>query len=447
MSDDAMQLLSDFRCEVPLPAAGATAAAYARVVNGASARPRRPARLAGRGRLSVALAASLLVFAAAAVAAVKEAPWWQSGEPPVDPRQVISVARDNLPAQVDVAHARTVVTAGDAALVAVPLDATGYCLIPAIDGAATLGAQCEYQVTNPERGDDDRTVSATRGAAAGAAPAWIVYGRITDRRAASIDLGPFALGLAPGGFFLTEVPPAEWPRLSGTATRGAILDGSGSVLRRGCVNWAIAPGGTTVDGEYPVPLWSDSDGGTCKPQKAPALPTVDLASAKKLFDVTLTQNYGAWKAGQTVSFEAARRSDGTSCLVAAGPQPSGSGPGFADGCGAGGGGTGADRPIDAEIGAGLTHVAGKAVYTWDVSGTIDPAANIARLELRSDTTTTPVMSGGGYFFGQFPATTPGPQQGAVSMPPGRWQLVGLDAAGDEVAHVDLVALYRSARPH
>lgn len=400
-----------------------------------------------RRRLSLVIALALPVFAAATVAAVKEAPWWQSGEPPIDPQQVVSVARDNLPAHVDVARARTVVTSGAAALVAVPLNATGYCLIPALDGRATLGAQCEYQVTKPEAGDDDRAVSATRRATAAAPAAWIVYGRITDPRAARIDLGPFAVNLATGGFFLANVPEADWARLSGSATSGAILDVSGGVLRRGCVNWAAAPDDSVRDGEYPIPLWSDSSGGNCKAQKPPMPPTVDLGAAKKLFDVTLTQNYSIWNAGQTVTFEAAPRSDGTSCLVASGPQSSGRGVMFSNGCGAASGGTSTTRPIDVAIGAGLTHVDGKAVYTWDITGSVARGSKIAALELRSDGASIPVAFGGGFFFAQFPVTTPGPQQGTLSMPPGNWLLVGLDAAGDEVARVDLVALHRQATPH
>ena len=443
-----LEVLDEFRSEVPPADDAAVERALARIATGAPTRSRsRLGRFARRQRLTLVIALAALLLAAASVAAVKEGPWWQGGRPPVDPRAVASVARDNMPASVKTADARTVVTSGDAALVAVPLNATGYCLIPALHGRGTLGAQCEYQVRNPERGDDDRSISVTR-RASGADPAtWLVYGRVTDPRAARIDLGPFALDLATGGFFLAEVPAADWSPLSGSVTRGSILDGSGGVLRRGCVNWAVAPVGTARDGEYPVPLWSESNGGKCSVQKPPVLPTVDLGAAKKLFDVTLTQNYGVWKEGQTVTFEAAPRSDGTSCLVARGPQASGTGFALSSGCGAASGGTTAEHPIDVGIGAGLTHVDGKPVYTWDASGAVAPDSKIAKLELRSNGETTPVAFAGGFFFAQFPVTTPGPQRGAVSMPPGEWLLVGLDATGDQVAQVDLVALYRHATPH
>jgi hypothetical protein len=133
--------------------------------------------------------------------------------------------------------------------------------------------------------------------------------------------------------------------------------------------------------------------------------------------------------------------------VATGPQQSTKGLDLSGGCGALGAGTSAERPIDVGIGAGLTHVDGRAVYTWDISGAVDPASEIVKLELRSDGGTTPVAFGGGFFFAQLPVTTPGPQQGTVAMPPGKWLLVGLDAAGRQVAQVDLVALHRQATPH
>jgi hypothetical protein len=449
MTDNTMQLLTDFRSEIPLPDDEATRSAYERIVATTSAQQHFLPRLIGRRRLTLVLAAGALILAAASVAAVKEAPWWQNGAPPVDPQEVVSVASDNLPANVDVARARTVVTAGDAALVAVPLNSTGYCLIPALDGRATLGAQCEYQVKNPQSGDDDRTISATRRANGDRPAAWIVYGRITDARAAKIDLGAFTLDLASGGFFLGQVPQAQWSQLSGSATRGTILDSSGGVLRRGCVNWASAPTGTGADGEYPLPLWSEQSGGTCKPQKPVTPPTVDLGAAKKVFDVTLTQNYSLWKAGQTITFEAAPRSDGTTCLVASGPGTAGTnrGLGFTNSCAATSEQANAKQPINVGLGAGLTHIGSNAVYAWDISGAVDPRSGIAKLELRSDTSTTPVTFGGGFFFAQLPATSPGPQKGTVSMPPGQWLLVGLDATGHQIAEVDLVAAHRHASPH
>lgn len=449
MRDDTMQLLTDFRKEIPLPDQEAVDLAYKRVMACRNAGRPSLQPLIGRRRFVVALAAGALVLAAASVAAVREAPWWQSGTPPVDPQEVVSVAGDNLPARVDVTRARTVATAGDAALVAVPLNSTGYCLIPALDGHATLGAQCEYQVMNTQSGADDRTVSATRVASGNQQAAWIVYGRITDPRAARIDLGAFSVNLVQGGFFLGQVPQSQWAHLSGSATSGAILDSSGAVLRRGCVDWANAPSSAGRSGEYPLPLWSESSGSSCKPQTPVVPPTVDLSAARKLFDVTLTQNYSIWKTGETITFEAAPRSDGTTCLVASGPGTPGTnqGYGFTNSCVATNDQANANQPINVDLDAGLTHVDGKAVYTWDVTGAVDPRSGITKLEIRSGTSTTAVSFGDGFFFAQLPATSPGPQKGSVSMPPGQWLLVGLDSTGREVAQVDLGAQHQRSSPH
>lgn len=448
MTDETLQMLADFRSELPLPNQEATHAAYQQVIATESRRQRLPGRLLRGKRLTLALVAVALVLAAGSVAAVKEAPWWANGAPPVDPQEVVAVAGDNLPAHVDVADARTVVTDGDAALVAVPLNQTGYCLIPALGGRASLGAQCEYQVANPEQGNDDRTVSATRHQEDDAPAAWIVYGRITDPRAAKIDLGPFMLDLTAGGFFLAQVPQDDWAQLSGSATNGTILNSSGGILRHGCVNWANAPTATGADGESPLPLWTDASGGICKPQQPTAAPpTIDIGAATTLFDVTLTQDYSVWKAGQTISFDAVPRSDGATCLVASGPGSSGThrSYSFTNTCT---GQTNTKQPID-DVGldAGLTHTDGNAAYTWAVTGKVKPGSTIRKLELRSDTSTTPVSFGDGFFFAQLPAITPGPQKGSVSMPPGQWLLVGLDANGQEVAQVDLVAQHQQASPH
>src|SRR5438270_1947710 len=148
---DELTLLAEFRADVPFADPATTARIYREATLSRSRSRSSRRRLIRRNRLTLALAATALVLAAAAVAAVKEVPWWQEGPPPVDPHAVASVAADNLPANVAVANARTVATAGDAALVAVPLGKTGYCLIPTLGGRGNLGAQCQYRVTDPER--------------------------------------------------------------------------------------------------------------------------------------------------------------------------------------------------------------------------------------------------------------------------------------------------------
>lgn len=406
-------------------------------------------RALGRRRMAVVAAVAVLAFAAAAVAAVRVAPWWQGGEPPVDPQAVASVARDNMPANVRVTQARTVVTAGDAALVAIPLDQTGYCLIPALDGHASFGASCVYQVAHPQKGDSDSARTATRARSAKAPARWIAYGRITDPRARKLDLGAFTVELATGGFFLAQVPDAEWSTLNGTANRGAILDGSDNVLRRGCVNWGASPDAGRPQGfsRSATALWMDQPSGECKPQTLPPIPTIDLNHGRTLFEVTLTKPFSIWKAGEQIRFEEAPASDGTTCVIPIGPRTPREL--YNHGCV----GTRIAQlrtglpPISTEIGAGLSHEDGKAFYAWDVTGSTNPSAKIAKLTLSSPSASAEVAYGDNFFFAQLPVTTPGPRVGSVPFPDGPWTLTGYDAAGHEVAQVDLNELHHQASPH
>lgn len=442
VTDDALQLLADFRSNVPLPTEAVAEAVYQRAVQGQPRQPRR--RFAGRRRLVPVGVVALLAFAAAAFAAVREAPWWQGGSAPVDPQAVVSVARDNMPADVRVADARTVATDGDSALVAVPLDETGYCLIPALDGHASLGASCVYSVTHAERGDSDSSETAVR-ARSGDTPArWLAFGRITDPRASKLDLGAFTVDLAPGGFFLVEIPDAQWASLGGTANRGAILDGSGQVLRRGCVNWGASPNGASS--RFASTLWVDQPSGECTPQTLPPVPTIDLSQATKLFDVTLTQPFSIWRTGQSITFEKAPASDGRTCVVVLGPGLPVNG--FGNGCGfrldlprSG------DPPINPAMGTDLHHANGNAFYAWQITGSTDPSAGITKLTLTSGSASATVDYRDNFFFAQLPATTPGPRVGDVPLPDGPWVLTGYDAAGRQVYRVDLNALQKRNEPH
>jgi hypothetical protein len=180
VTDHDDQLLLDFRSEVPLPDAETAAR-----VRRAAMRTPAPRRVLGLRRRSVGigLAAAALVLVGGSVAAVLQQPWWQGGESPVDPRSVALLARDNLPAKVDTSRARTVARVDEAALVAVPLDESGYCLVPSLGGRASFGGSCVYELVNPEQGGSD----VTRSLAPHGGP-WLVYGRIAHPRAAAIDL-------------------------------------------------------------------------------------------------------------------------------------------------------------------------------------------------------------------------------------------------------------------
>ncbi len=294
MTDHDLQLLAGFRSKVPFPDAKTTDRIRRRAVSPQARAPRRLIPLFRRPRPIIVLAAALVIVGGA-VAAVSELPWWQNGAPPVDPQSVASIARDNLPAHIDTSRARTVAQIGDAALVAVPLNKTGYCLIPSLGGRANLGGGCMYQVVDPQQGFSDQTRSLARPAPA----AWIVYGRITDSRAATIDFGVFSVPLKTGGFFLAHVPEDQWTTLNGRANPGRILDASGATLRTGCVNWGPSPTSHEA-GHGGVSLWADGNA-PCKPHRSPGPPTVDLDNAEKLVELTLKTDVSIWKAGTVVA--------------------------------------------------------------------------------------------------------------------------------------------------
>lgn len=404
------------------------------------------ARAAGLGRRLrsrrqfVLVVVAALVVVGGSVAAVREVPWWRSGTPPVDPRAVASVARDNMPANVDTARARTVSQDGSAALVAVPLDATGYCLIPALNGRGELGAQCEYQVTRPEQGDDDRTVSLAHPAGQSSPAAWLVYGRITDPRAAILDLGAFRVSLATGGFYVKQIPEGRWAALSGTANPGRILDDSGHLLRSGCVNWGPSPANKPA-GSADLPLFSSTDG-VCKPQQAPVPPTPDYSRAEKLVEFTLVHDFSIWKAGTTVALWQAPAGSGTICdwVAAATPAPS---PSTTSHGLPGSGGCGSaqqpaekqDRPyenLSVDVGGGGL-----------IAGRVSALSSIDKVVLESAAGSTTLPLGNCWFIGQLPeGSRPG------QLPPGGpFTIAGYRADGALVARSSIEQLVKNASPH
>jgi hypothetical protein len=414
---------------------------------GARTAPRLPLR---RRWLIPVGALALLLIAGAAVAAVGGLPWWQSGSPPVDPQAVAAVARDNMPAAVETAHARTVVHDGGAALVAVPLGQTGYCLIPTLGDRGVLGAQCEYQVRNPGSGDDDRLESYAEPASRPGGPAWVVYGRITDPDAAVLDLtqaagAHFTIALQPGGFFLAEIPTDRWTALANGAGPGRILDASGKTLRTGCVNWGPSP--MSKDAGSDVALWSDSDGGSdCKPEpQLPTLQTADLAQAHKLVQLMLTSSYGIYKQGAPLALWEAPGANGSDCVFEAradeAPTPlGGDNPAGGGGCSPSSAwSTPAGHPITVTLGASRLP---DGSYAGLIQGHVDPASGISRLELSSAKTNMPVTFANGWFLAQLPNSSD------VHLPSGGpWLLTGYNNAGDEVAQLNLNDLQKQAEPH
>ncbi len=428
MTDHDVQVLADFRSEVPLPGVETAERIRRHAMRPPARAPRRLVPFHLRGRRLGSVVAAALVVVGGSVAAVSELPWWQNGAPPVDPQSVASIARDNLPANVDISRARTVAQVGDAALVAVPLNKTGYCLIPSLGGRANLGGGCEYQLS-------DRTVSLARPAPA----AWIVYGRITDPRAANLDLGAFSVPLKSGGFFLAHVPEDQWTTLNGRANPGRILDTNGATLETGCVNWGPSPTNDEA-GSRRVPLWRRSTG-PCRPQPTFGPPRVDLDSARKLVELTLAAEFSIWKDGTVVALWQAPADHGLVCTYvgAASPAPSGtandlpSGPGW---CG---------RTADESAPSAVRPFGGVSFSVGGgglVTGSIGARSGVVKVELESAAGTIELPLGGGWFMGQLPG---GGEAGQLP-PGGPFTLIAYNADGKEIGRRSLEQIRKAATP-
>jgi hypothetical protein len=77
-----------------------------------------------------------------------------------------------------------------------------------------------------------------------------------------------------------------------------------------------------------------------------------------------------------------------------------------------------------------------------ISGEVEPASGIVRVELRSGSGSTELAFSTGYFLGQLPeGGSPG------KLPPGGpYAIVGYDASGKQVARVDLEEVFARATP-
>lgn len=429
MTDHDDQLLLDFRSDVPFPDAEIAAR-----VRRAAMRTPAPRRALGlrRRSVSIGLAVAAFVLVGGSVAAVLQQPWWQGGESPVDPRSVATLARDNLPAKVDTSRARTVARVNDAALVAVPLDESGYCLVPSLGGRASFGGSCVYELVNPEQGGSD----VTRSLAPHGGP-WLVYGRITHPRAAALDLGPFSVPLRAGGFFLAEVAEGRWAALDAHANPGRILDSTGRTLRAGCVNWGPSPANRDT-GRGSVPLWSDASR-PCTPQRY-GRPTVDLDEAAKLVELRLASDFSIWKAGTVVALWQAPADGGRICtyVAAASPVPRGTSRGMP-----GGPGQCHDREPTASSPVGaLDRVSFSVEGGGIVMGQAPAGAGVARVVLEAASGATELPLSGGWFIGQLP------EGGAVGeLPPGGpLTLIAYDRDGKELARKSLEQIRKAATP-
>jgi hypothetical protein len=118
---------------------------------------------------------------------------------------------------------------------------------------------------------------------------WIAYGRILDAGAAALDLSGAGLSelvpLERGGFFLFDIPRAQWSSLNGRSGDISVLDAGGKTIRRACIFVGIAPpspyAGAGGLGDTP---------GTCAALK-PIIPDPELDKAQKLVSLTLAQDH------------------------------------------------------------------------------------------------------------------------------------------------------------
>jgi hypothetical protein len=400
-----------------------------------------------RPAVALGLAAALLLITAGAIAAVGAGPWWQGAEPPANPkvveRQLAPPLETSFPPAADRLRARTVARSNGAALVAAPVGESGYCLVPSLPGSPDLGVSCVYSVTNVRSGAADDMRSYARPASAGD-PRWIVYGRITDPRAATLDLTqaagqPFSIPVQRGGFFLADVPEELWSRLDGSAGEAQIRDAAGNVLRRGCVDWGRPPTSSAA-GRGSWPLWVS--GPPCVPRRLPPPPPSSISEAQKLAEVTLTLDYSVWKAGARIALWRGQSENGEPVLAVAAAVPPPTGRETFNLVGGTWPQTPPIRPGEVlRVSFSATRL-GPGAYSYVVEGLVKPGSGVGRIELRAGADVLPVALGGDAFLAQIPR--PGPLD---ELPPGGpYSLVAFDGSDRELARVDLDELFREARP-
>jgi hypothetical protein len=268
-----------------------------------AARGRRRRRLT-----AAAVMASIVAVAGVAVAGTYD-DWWTNNAPAVQPGQLGEVAKENrsVGIELDLAKKATVARTDDATLDAVATNGgKGYCMSLFV-GTKHMGSSCttvadsEYRT----RADDGH---------------WVGYGRILDSGAAALDLSsvglPGHVRLERGGFFLFDLPRAQWHALDGRSGDVAILGADGKTIRTACVYVGVAPpspyAGAGGLGDKP---------GACA-QLAPIIPDPELDRAKKLVSTTLAHDHPpTFSAGETISVWRAPNRGGGVCWYV-GPQPS-----------------------------------------------------------------------------------------------------------------------------
>lgn len=310
--------------------------------------------------------------------------WWTGNAPAVQPGQLNEVAQENdsFGIHLDLSKKATVAQTDDAALDAVATNGgKGYCLSLFV-GAKGMGTSCTAVADSEYRTAADDTH-------------WIAYGRVLDADAAALDLSgaglPAHVPLERGGFFLLDIPRAQWPALNERHGDVAVLDGSGHTIRRACV-WVGEAPGSPVSGGGVL-----GDPGQCD-VPPPVDPVPDRAKARRLVadgDIAL------WEAPSV---------DGRGTCWFTGTAES---PAIHVGLGAGGCRSGAEPPNGGE---NLSTMYGGGV----ASGFLRPGSGIVRVTLRGDGWTADAAVANDAFITRMPGNAP-------------FDVVGYDKTGSELA--------------
>ncbi len=379
-----------------------------------------------RQRLLGGLAAAAVVCTAGVALAGSYADWWTGAEPPVNPSQVDRVIEENTIGLLapDGSRKATVARTPNAALVAVATKGGGYCLIPSLTGWSSIGNSC---TSAPE--SELRTYASP--SEKGGSRVWILYGRVIDDGAASLDLRGVGLTepvpLARGGFFLVELPQTAWAALDNRHGAAAILDAEGRVLRTGCAWLGPAPG--RYGSGNPWGMLGDNPD-SCN-QTVPPPVVIDTDHAVKLVTTTLTRAHSIYGPGDRVAiWRGATRAGQTCYFIALADAPltplGGANPANAWRCGTGT--WPSQTPIQVETGKGL---AGDR-YTVLVTGGVEPGSGIARVELKSATGRVVHTAFGNHAFIAELPDAPRAGKGSGPVPGGPYTAIGYDTHGNEV---------------
>jgi len=171
-------------------------------------------------------------------------------------------------------------------------------------------------------------------------------------------------------------------------------------------------------------------GDSCDQHVPPPI-VVEMAKARKLVELTLTDADGIYKAGDTIAFWQAPSTDGQTCFILglADERPAPNGP--AD-CRKGKRWS-ASHPIDARSSAGLVN---GDHYSNMATGFVDPQSGIVRISLESRSGVKDVAFGGGAYITELP-NSPRDGKGPGPIPGGPYTIIGYDALGARVAAVTL----------